>query len=640
MKQVSVILLFLSFFVWMSCENTLEDNTGQESADSSMCSVDLKGISESFDKLVWKDSENFSLVKRGESELQESYIIVSNSDTLTIICDEVGLPKVISNKETYVIIGGYSGKNLNFVCVDKTGESEVETLQLDIDVSFESYLIGTQTKADNDQQQQNLKHLITKRVIEEIMPFEGTKFGNPLFVMEFLSYLASPNETWQDCVHSTFKWTGVSVTILETMAGGTPTGALILANFDIWYNDVYLPLKRGGYILPASDPRSAYASEITYYYQQIDSMLFRTGSHTFSWLGDEFDNEIIITGARYNNGAVYNVQPEDIIILSHANWVVPKVVARNGRLFLNVSVGNNADEGSRPRSDYVKVRWSGADGLGVQASFKVYQTSRPYAEPDAITFWEDSTTELVMIYSDDEWIIRDKPEWCIISDVTKVSFVVSKDKSYDSPQKGEIVVDVKVGEGSFPVRISVDPGPTTRTFYFSGSRRYQQSADGAIISDSIYYDWYAYLVQETDGSWVIYLGGNQHLGFYQIMDSWDFITAPSDPFGWPDYFRYTSYNQSYDDARIDVSAVTQYGYDRAEKTENTTYSRRTRSSFSFSFSIVGLDGNKPSLTAVTEGVENTHVEYDEYFGEEAHHSTTDTHMTYLIQESASGRRIK
>ena len=163
------ILAAISLFV--SCEINNPDE-GNETPQSEMCSVDLSEITDgAFDKLVFKDKDHYILCKDKENGLPDHRVIQSDSDTLAISYNENGLPEVFSDGVTYVFVGGYSGKTARVCAVGPEGETDVEEIELEINVDDYLATVNT-TKAETTTppttQQTNLANLIGKNVGERV----------------------------------------------------------------------------------------------------------------------------------------------------------------------------------------------------------------------------------------------------------------------------------------------------------------------------------------------------------------------------------------------------------------------------------------------------------------------------------------
>ena len=460
-----ILSAIISAILFLSCDVSNIQDDKKDLSEYSMCSVNLSSLTDDYDKLVWKDPNHFILSRTNDDGSSSLDIIKCDQDTV-IVCyyEENGLPRVISDGETYVFLGGYQGNKFRAVSINSEEKSDV--FEIDADVNFDPYLAlfenNTKVATKADELSDKAKHegyLALKGVLEACWNkfvlnggFVPGGANTPLFFMEALSYLISSDELWVETVHSTFEWAGYAVIIGETAITGT-TGPIGLgfAIYNVYWNKILKPLIDGGYLLPASDPRSAYGEKLDYYYHHISSAVFQTLEHSFSWLGDSYDVEL------FSNGNFDVTASDWCIVEDYPDWINPSLYDSNGHVFLHVSVDNNAREGSRPRTDVITVRWIDPQQIDTYASFFVNQSSRPYTEPGVVSF-SDKTSVRVFVFSEEEWQVYDKPNWCITKKKDHYILDIEKDNSISNPQEGVITLMAKTKRGDFPFHISVYPG--------------------------------------------------------------------------------------------------------------------------------------------------------------------------------------
>lgn len=454
----------ISAILLISCEVANVQDDKKDLSEYGICSVDLSSLTDDYDKLIWKDRDHFILSRVKDNGSPSLDIIKSDQDTVIVYYyEDNGLPSVISDGETYIFLGGYGGNKFRAVSINGEGKSDV--VEIDTNIDFDSYLAliensakGTAKADDSSNKVKYERELVIKGVAESIWNKFVNKGGfvpgglsTPLFIMEALGYLISSDEIWVEAVHSTFEWSGYTVIIGEVaITGSTGLIGLGLALCNVWLGEILYPLIDGGYLLPASDPRSAYAEDLDYYYHHINSAVFKTNEHSFSWLGDSYDVELLSSGN-------FDITASDwYIVDDYPNWVFPSLYDKDGRVFLHVSVGNNALEGSRPRSHSITVKWIDPLQMNKYAYFYVKQSSMPYTEPSSISF-KDRTNARVFVHSGDEWQVYAKPDWCITKKVDHYILDIEKDNSVSNPQAGVITLMAKTKGGDFPFYISVYP---------------------------------------------------------------------------------------------------------------------------------------------------------------------------------------
>ena len=456
MAYYAAVALLLSCTPDKSPEN--EDNL---SGESTMCSVALTEITGgAFDKLVFKDMDHHILFKEREDGLPDHCVVQCELDTLSIIYDDNGLPNVISDGETYLFVGGYSGKTARICAVDPDNVSDVDEIELDADVDEYLKKLLSPTKAST--QANNLANLTAKSVYERAFnwyeTWYKTKKGSAklskgsvaAYLAEASLYLVSDDEKWQETVNDGFAFGGATIAIVQSLAGATPYFALAWSIKEICYDRIYLPLKEGGYHLPASDPRSAYGVEIHYIYQQIGSLVFGTYYRKCPWYGEGFDNEIITGGSNYN------VQADDFIISGHPDWVEAQPVSSGRRNYLSVYCHPNDSHSSR--SCTLKLTWPNPKGGTLEASFGIGQNPRPHASPESVTLSTTGAVRINVIDAVDGFEVYHSPLWCKFTALGKDYFEVMQNADAQNPEPGQIILSIPSGKDTWvPLYISVSP---------------------------------------------------------------------------------------------------------------------------------------------------------------------------------------
>jgi hypothetical protein len=461
--------ILAAFAMFVSCEINNPDNGSETPADKTeytMCSVDLSETTGgAFDKLVFKDKDHYILCKDKENGLPDRRVIQCETDTLGILYNEYGLPEVLSDGTTYVFIGGYSGTTARICAVGPEGTTDVEEIELDIDV--DEYLSSVNpTKAETGTQptvqQTNIANLIGKSIGErtwELYNGRGFSLGRTatgFYIAEALLYMASPNENYQKLVNDTFVWGGITVAIVQGLSGANPFYALAYGIKEVWYDRFARPLWDGGYLFLPSDPRSPYSEELIYFYHHIGYLVFGTYHRNYPWYGDTFENEIITDGTNYN------VQASDFIVKA-PEWIVTEPVSRDGRNYLSVYCQPNSESGAEPRSDVVTITWLKPKGGSLSASFGIDQGAKPCVSPESLTLSTKESRRVNIRYAVDGYEIYDSPPWCRFTTLQDDYFEVQQDPAVESPQPGTIIVAIPSGKSTsgkdtfVPIMIDVLP---------------------------------------------------------------------------------------------------------------------------------------------------------------------------------------
>lgn len=457
-------LLFfpLLLFSIIACGNR-EDNPenphkeeNKETIEEEVGLFDISSVATNFDKIVVKDSNHYLLIKEREDGMPEMSILINESDTIGVIYDERGLPAIVSDTKTYIILGGYQQHGFNVIAISEDEETCVEYLPIEADVySYINTL--SSTKADgNDEQGKNERQTIVYQLLRTSFDwlFKKELIVKPeqyaTLMLELFTYELSPNKTWQKVTNYLFTYGGHLYTILQTESTGTGSGAFVMAYIDVFVMRLGIPLYKaweGDYLIP-----SCFHEKIQYYYQHIDSLVCQDLIHSFSFLGDDFDNRIIVSGN-------FEVTASDLYVVPDypEDWLHPSLIDRDGNIYLHVSVNNNAARGSRPRSHLLTIRWVDPLQIDSYAYFYVVQSSMPYADPEEITFTEENNSFRVFVFTDkSDWYIVDKPDWCIIKEnKTYFFFDIEKDNTISDVAPGEIklVSETDFGDLFFYVKV-------------------------------------------------------------------------------------------------------------------------------------------------------------------------------------------
>lgn len=166
-------LLFfpLLLFSIIACGNR-EDNPenphkeeNKETIEEEVGLFDISSVATNFDKIVVKDSNHYLLIKEREDGMPEMSILINESDTIGVIYDERGLPAIVSDTKTYIILGGYQQHGFNVIAISEDEETCVEYLPIEADVySYINTL--SSTKADgNDEQGKNERQTIVYQLL-------------------------------------------------------------------------------------------------------------------------------------------------------------------------------------------------------------------------------------------------------------------------------------------------------------------------------------------------------------------------------------------------------------------------------------------------------------------------------------------